>query len=170
VGAWREGNNEMQLNKILFYLQFQKSHFMSMYQIPLQIRWSDLDPNFHLRHSVYYDWAAMCRTEFLVLNGLTPVVMQRLKFGPIIFREEAVFKKEIKFGDSLTINMKLLKSRKDYSRWTIAHEIVKVDGTLCAVVTVDGAWLNVVERKLLVPPEEVKAVFNKIPAENVLWE
>lgn len=31
----------------------------------IQLRWSDLDPNFHLRHSVYYDWGAFCRIEFL---------------------------------------------------------------------------------------------------------
>ena len=31
----------------------------------IQVRWSDLDPNFHLRHSVYYDWGAYCRIEFL---------------------------------------------------------------------------------------------------------
>lgn len=141
-----------------------------MYQIPLQIRWADLDPNFHLRHSVYYDWAAMCRTEFLVLNGLTPALMQQLHFGPIIFREEALFKKEIRFGDVLTINMKLIKSRRDYSRWTIQHEIVKADSTVCAVVNIDGAWLNTKERKLFIPPAEVIAVFKKIPADGVMWE
>ncbi len=143
---------------------------MSMYEIPVQIRWSDLDPNFHLRHSVYYDWAAMCRTEFLVLNGLTPALMQRLQFGPIIFREEAVFRKEVKFGDSIFISMKLVKSRRDYSRWTIAHEIHKSDGTVCCTVTVDGAWMNVAERKLFAPPAEVAAVFNQMPAEDVIWE
>ena len=68
---------------------------MPIFELPLQIRWSDLDPNFHLRHSVYYDWAAMCRMEFLTRNGLTPALMQQMQFGPIIFREEAVFRKEI---------------------------------------------------------------------------
>jgi acyl-CoA thioester hydrolase len=112
----------------------------------------------------------MCRTEFLVLNGITPALMQRLQFGPIIFREEAVFKKEIKFGDTLLIDMNLVKSRRDFSRWTIAHDIKKSDGTLCAVVTIDGAWINVAERKLFVPPAEVVAVFSKAPAEGVEWE
>ena len=31
---------------------------------PIQIRWADLDPNFHLRHSVYYDYGAYCRIGF----------------------------------------------------------------------------------------------------------
>ncbi|MBL0270050.1 MAG: acyl-CoA thioesterase [Chitinophagaceae bacterium] len=136
---------------------------MPIFELPLQIRWSDLDPNFHLRHSVYYDWAAMCRMEFLTRNGLTPALMQQMQFGPIIFREEAVFRKEIKYGEEISINMLLLKGRRDYSRWTIAHEIKKADQTLCATVSIDGAWLNVKERKLFIPPDEVKTVFSQIP-------
>ena len=136
---------------------------MNAFEMSLQIRWSDLDANFHLRHSVYYDWAAMCRLDFLQEKGLTPELMQRLQFGPIIFREEAVFRKEIKYGDTISINLNLVKGRRDYSRWTIAHEIKKEDGTLCATVTVDGAWLNVAERKLFMPPQEVKNVFEQMP-------
>jgi acyl-CoA thioester hydrolase len=139
---------------------------MSVYIMPLQIRWSDLDPNFHLRHSVYYDWAAMCRIDYLREKGLTPDHMQKLDFGPIIFREEAVFRKEIKYGDELTINLKLIKGRRDYSRWTIAHEIKKPGETLCAVVTIDGAWLNVIERKLFIPPAEVVQVFQQMPVDD----
>ena len=144
---------------------------MSVFEMPLQIRWSDLDPNFHLRHSVYYDWAAMCRMEFLIKHGLTPALMQRLQFGPIIFREEAVFRKEIKYGDIIHINLLLVKGRRDYSRWTISHEIKKEDGTLCAIVTIDGAWLNVAERKLFIPPQEVVQVFQQMPpGDHFEWQ
>src|SRR5258706_13650088 len=98
---------------------------MEKFELPVQIRWADLDPNFHLRHSVYYDWAAMCRIDFLYKRGLTPAIMQSLNFGPIIFREEAVFRKEIKYGDKVRIDLKLIKGKRDFSRWTIIHEIKK---------------------------------------------
>ncbi len=143
---------------------------MEAFVMPVQIRWSDLDPNFHLRHSVYYDWGALCRIDYLNSKGLTQAVMQQLHFGPIIFREEAVFRKEIKYGDTVTLNLKLMKSRRDYSRWTIVHEIKKNEDTLCAVLTIDGAWLQVVERKLYMPPSEVTNVFKQMPVdENFQW-
>lgn len=136
----------------------------------VQIRWSDLDPNFHLRHSVYYDWGAFCRVQFLNEFGLTADVMMRLKFGPILFREECVFKKEIRSGDQVKVNLQILKSKKDFSRWTIQHHIIKNGETLAAILTVDGAWLNVIERKLASPPEQVHEVFNKMPkAESFEW-
>jgi acyl-CoA thioester hydrolase len=132
----------------------------------IQIRWSDLDPNFHLRHSVYYDWGAFCRVEFLNEYGLSADVMQKLHFGPILFREECIFRKEIRSGDEVVIDLKLIKSRKDFSRWSIQHRITKNGDILCAVLSVDGAWMNVAERKLASPPEQVYEVFNKMPKDE----
>jgi acyl-CoA thioester hydrolase len=136
---------------------------MEKFEMAVQIRWADLDPNFHLRHSVYYDWAAMCRIKYLNENGLTPALMQKLNFGPILFREECLFRKEIKFDDKVIINLKIVKGRRDFSRWTILHEIKKKEDILSAVVTIDGAWLNTIERKLFIPPAEVAQVFGQMP-------
>jgi acyl-CoA thioester hydrolase len=132
---------------------------MEKFELPVQTRWADLDPNFHFRHSVYYDWATTCRFDYLKERGLTSALMQKLNFGPIILREECVFRKEINFEDKVSINLKLLKSRRDYSRWTFVHEIRKNGDTVCAVVTIDGAWLNTIERKLFNPPAGIVKVF-----------
>ena len=136
---------------------------MDKYIKPLEIRWSDLDPNFHLRHSVYYDYGAYCRVSFLEENGLTNRLMQELHIGPILFREEAVFRREIRLGDVLKIDLEVLKSRKDFSRWTIRHQFIKEENTLAAVVTVEGAWINTLARKLATPPIEAVSVFEQMP-------
>src|SRR6186713_824007 len=98
---------------------------MNAITCPVQIRWSDLDPNVHLRHSVYYDWGAYSRITFFNENKLTTGVLQELQIGPILFREECIFKREIRLGDKVTIDLRLLRSRKDYSRWAIQHTITK---------------------------------------------
>lgn len=143
---------------------------MNEFSRMLQIRWSDLDPNFHIRHSVYYDWGAYCRIEFLNQYGLTAEVMTKLHIGPILFREECVFRKEIRSGDSLSINLRLLRSKRDFGRWSFQHELIKNNDTLAAVLTVDGAWMNTVHRKLTTPPEEVHHVFEQMPrVEGFEW-
>jgi len=136
---------------------------MNEHNYPLQIRWSDLDPNFHLRHSVYYDWGAYCRILFLDTHGLTADVMKQLNIGPIIFREECIFRKEIRLGDEVTIDLSLIKSRKDFSRLTFRHQVMKNKNLLSAILTLDVAWLNTTERKLAIPPQEVCSVMNAIP-------
>src|SRR5215471_18952166 len=128
----------------------------------IQLRWSDLDPNFHLRHSIYYDWGAFCRIQFLKEFDLTPGAMQQLQFGPILFREECIFKKEIRDDDRITIDLTLIKASKDYSRWSIRHQIIKNESILSAILTVDGAWINTAERKLTVPPPIAQKVFSQM--------
>ena len=131
---------------------------MTDYFKQIEIRWSDLDPNFHLRHSAYYDFGAYCRISFMNEHGLTPQVMMHNHIGPVIFREECVFKKEIKFGDAVKINLTMEKATQDFSRWTMVHEVWKND-VLSAVITVDGAWMDTVKRKLTVPPDTFKGIF-----------
>ncbi|AFD06490.1 acyl-CoA thioesterase [Solitalea canadensis] len=143
---------------------------MTEYSKPITIRWADLDPNFHVRHSVYYDFGAQIRVDFLADNGVTPKLMIEKHFGPVLFREEAVFRKEIRSGDKLTINVKLQKLREDHSRFTMIHEIKREDGTLCAKITVDGAWMDTHLRKLTAPPEEVVQMTDAMPkAEDFEW-
>ena len=143
---------------------------MAIFLMPVQVRWSDLDPNFHLRHSVYYDWGAMCRLEFLSSVGLTWKRMQQLQTGPIIFREECIFKKEIRLNDSVAIDMKFLKARRDFSRFTIQHEIKSNPETISATLTVDIAWLNGVTRKLTVlPKEDIDMLAKRSFTENFEW-
>lgn len=133
------------------------------YSKPIEIRWSDLDPNFHLRHSVYYDYGAFVRISFLEEHGLNAAFMEAHHFGPILFREECVFRKEVRLGDTLSINLELLKARQDQARWSIRHQIIKNDSVVAAVLTVEGAWINLLQRKLATPPEQVLHVFGNMP-------
>jgi acyl-CoA thioester hydrolase len=135
---------------------------MDNYTKQLEIRWSDLDPNFHIRHSVYYDFGAYVRMCFLTEFGLDINVLQEHHLGPILFREECIFKREIRFGDHVTINLQLKKASESFSRWTIQHEIYKGD-ILAAIINVDGAWIDTAKRKLTVPTEYVKPTFDKMP-------
>jgi len=140
---------------------------MSTFTVKAEIRWSDIDPNFHVLHSKYYDYCANARLLILAQYGITMQVLQEERIGPILFREEAVFKRELKFGDDIEIRIKLLKANDDFSRWSFSNEIWKNGDTLAAVVTVDGAWLDTVKRKLAIPPGKFQEAFAAMPrAEN----
>jgi acyl-CoA thioester hydrolase len=131
------------------------------------IRWADIDPNFHVLHSKYYDYCANARMQVLANYGITMAVIQQQQIGPVLLREECVFKRELKFGDTIAIKIYLSTVKEDFSRWSFVNEIWKNEDTLAAVVTVDGAWMDVVKRKLVAPPALFKEVFDKIPkAEN----
>ena len=140
---------------------------MSTFTVKGEIRWSDIDPNFHVLHSKYYDFCANARMIVLANHGVTMQAIQEAHIGPILFREECIFKRELKFGDTIEIHIKLLKATLDFSRWSFVNEIWKNNDTLAAVVTVDGAWMDTVLRKLAVPPQSFQQAFAAMPkAEN----
>ena len=139
---------------------------MNLFEKKVEIRWSDIDALFHVRHSVYFDYAAYCRISFLNENGVTPDLMMQHNIGPVIFREECVFKREIKFGDDIVVNLTLEKSTADMSKWTMINELWKNGDVLAAIVTVDGAWLDTKLRKLTPALEIIQTAFGQMPRAN----
>ncbi len=74
-------------------------------------------------------------------------------------------------GEQINIDVQLLKTRPDHSRWSIQHRITKNGDEIAAIITVDGAWMDVVQAQLTVPPETAMHVFEKMPkAEQFVWD
>jgi acyl-CoA thioester hydrolase len=136
---------------------------MSKYTLPISLRWADIDANRHLRHSAYYDFAAAMRMSVLIEHGLSSSKLEELQIGPILFREEAIFKREVVLEDRLTMDIVIVKATPDFSRLSIRHQLLKADGTLAAIINVDVAWIDLVKRKLTVPPEFVRTIFDAMP-------
>ncbi len=139
---------------------------MEKFIVPIQIRWSDIDQNRHLRHSAYYDYGALVRMQYLNTHGLTTQKMDELRIGPLLFREEALFKREIRLEDKVFIDVEMVSARGDFSRWSLRHNFVKEDGIPAAIINLDGAWLDLSKRKLAQPPEFIKEIFRTFPQSN----
>ncbi len=143
---------------------------MENFALPIQIRWSDIDQNRHLRHSVYYDYGAMVRVSCFTGQGLTTMKLKELNIGPVLFREEAIFKREIKFEDKISVDLQLLKSLPDFSRWSMRHHFYKEDKTLAATINLDAAWIDITKRKLAIPNLFIQKIFADFPkAEEFVW-
>lgn len=143
---------------------------MKNFFLPIQVRWSDIDQNRHLRHSAYYDFGATARIALFSEQGLPNSKLEEYHIGPILFREEAIFKKEIKFEDKITIDLQLTKALPDFSRWSLRHQLYKEGNVLAAIINMDGAWIDTVKRKLAIPDPFIQKIFEDFPrAEEFLW-
>jgi acyl-CoA thioester hydrolase len=129
-------------------------HTATVFTMPIGLRWADFDPNAHARHSVYYDWGAMARLTFLERQGVGLAWMARNGIGPVLFREEARFQREIHFGDDLVIDLQLAAASPDGRKWRMRHRIVR-GAEVAATIEVDGAWLDLRARKIVVPPADL---------------
>jgi acyl-CoA thioester hydrolase len=129
----------------------------------IQIRWADIDANRHLRHSAYYDYGATLRMIFFSENGLSTQKLEELQTGPILFREEAIFKREIRLEDQITVDVALVRATANYSRWSFRHVFKKADGGIAATINIDAAWIDLVKRKLTAPDEFIQSIFERCP-------
>ena len=130
---------------------------MAKFSKIIEVRWSDVDMNHHVRHSAYADFCTHARIEWLAENGFTPEKFAELVFGPVIFKEETEYFKEVKLGERLTIEVEIAGASADNSRFRFRQHIYKQDGRLAARHEVAGAWLDMRERKLIPPPAPLAA-------------
>lgn len=119
-----------------------------------RVRWDEVDPIGHLRHTGYSAFAAQARIELFESVGITTdFTIDRV--APILFREELTYRREIRLGDQLRIDSELTSLTPDAGRWTIHQEVRRLDGELAATVICDGAWIDLDSRKLATPSDQV---------------
>lgn len=128
-----------------------------------QVLWSQIDANRHLRHSAYADFCAQARSNMLNTLGLSLDQFAKQKIGPILFREELIYKREVQLDEYIKVEILLTKLNLKNARFSFQHIIYKENGDKAAEVNVDGAWLNLVERKLTDIPAEWYEILKKIP-------
>lgn len=128
-----------------------------------KILWSQIDSNQHIRHSAYADIAATARLELLRAGGVTLEVLAKEMFGPVLFKEELVYCKEIRGVQEVTVKSFLKRIERNYSKWSIVSEIYREDGELSCIVTVDGAWIDLRLRKVTSLPEKFRTAFLEVP-------
>lgn len=137
---------------------------MKEFHITLDIRWSDVDQNRHVRHSAYYDYGAHARVQFLESVGFNARKLGQLNIGPILFKEQCNFIKELNPSGRITINVLKGAIQEGSPKWILYHEIFNEKGEKAAHIKAEGAWMDLNERKVTLPPHELFEHFNALKA------
>ena len=125
--------------------------------------WADLDPNGHMRHTAYNDYAAQLRLNFFEQHGFSFARLIEMGIGPVLFREETKFMREVRMNEKIVVNLEIIKARKDAYKWSFRQTIRKTDGTISAVIEVDGASMDLHKRKIVIPPREIQHMIENAP-------
>lgn len=129
------------------------------FEVTFKTRWSDFDANRHMRHTAYNDYAAEVRVRYFKQQGFTIQDFAKDDLGPILFKEETSFFREIHMGEDITINLTLKAVSNKSERWKLQHHIFNESGKLAAQINVYGAWINLKKRKLTTPTERFHKLF-----------
>lgn len=132
------------------------------YKITFKTRWADFDPNNHMRHTAYNDYAAESRVRFFNESGISITEFHKLKIGPVLFSENTMFYREISLSEDITVALSLKGMTENGARFKFKHEIFKQNGILAAEIEIYGAWLDLNKRKLIIPPPQISTAINTL--------
>ncbi len=128
----------------------------------LEVKWSDCDPNGHLRGSAYADFCTHVRFAFLFEQGYSFAGLMAKKMGPVVLHDETDYLREVRLGETVEIDVRALGMSADGSKWKLIHRVLRADGQLAARHTLFGGWLDLEKRKLAPPPAELLEVMQQI--------
>jgi acyl-CoA thioester hydrolase len=128
-----------------------------------EVRWADLDPNAHMRHTAYMDYAAQARVAFLTEHGFGLPEFHAAMVGPVLFKETTDYLREVRANERITVSIEVCGASANGKHFRIRHEIRKHDGVVAARVEVTGAWLDLRARKVCEPPAALRAAMDAMP-------
>ena len=125
-----------------------------MYEKILVAGWGDMDFNSHMRNTAYLDKSADVRMMYFASCGFTMSEFMRLRLGPVVMKDEVEYFKEFHLLDEIRAQLSLAGLSEDGSRMILRNEFYRKE-VLAARVTSTAGWLDLVQRKLTVPPPEL---------------
>lgn len=118
-----------------------------------EVRWSEIDVNWHMRNTAYAELGTTIRFSYLRENGFPHIEFIAQGFGPVILREETRYFREVLLDQTITVDFTLAGISSDGSHFELHHDVILPDGTKAATMRVEGAWLDLETRKIRSAPD-----------------
>jgi acyl-CoA thioester hydrolase len=143
----------------------------STYSISLLARWPDMDFNQHMRNAAFLGASEDCRMRFLSDNGFTMDEFVRRKLGPVVLEDRIVYRKELKLLEPFRVDLELAAITRDGRRMKVRNSFFReADGASVATVESVVMWLDLITRKPVAPPDDLKNTWMRLHrGEDFAW-
>ncbi len=131
-----------------------------------RVGWSDLDANAHMGNSSYLDHASNTRMLFFALNGFTVARFASEKFGPVVVRDELVYRKELRLMDEFTVDFESAGASADGVQFRVRNTFRNAASEIAAVVTSEGVWFDLERRRPRAPPVDLDSLMRMLQKSN----
>ena len=122
-----------------------------------------MDQNGHMRTVANLEVAEDSRMQYFASRGYSMDSFARNRIGPVVTSDELSYRAELRLLDPAVVRLELAGLSPDVGRFRLRNTIVRKDGRTAATVTSTIAWLNLDERKLTTPPEDLRALIADLP-------
>ena len=129
---------------------------MPPFERTLFVGWGDLDFNGHMKNTSYLDRCGDVRMMFFADRGFSMREFEKLRFGPVISRDELDYRRELRLLEQFRVTLVAAGLSEDGSRFRLRNEFFNMSGDRVARVTSTGGWLDLERRKLATPPADLR--------------
>lgn len=131
------------------------------FEVTFVAGWGDMDFNQHMANTAYLSKAADARFMFYASKGFDLAEFGRRQLGPVVRKDELEYFREFKLHDEMVVNLQMAAMSPDGARCVLRNEFRRGE-TLAARVNTSHGWVDLRERKLVPPPEELLAVLHEL--------
>lgn len=115
-----------------------------------------MDFNGHMKNTGYLDAAADVRMQFFVSRGLSIEEFAKRRIGPVMVRDELEYFRELRLLDPVDVTLESAGVSPDGSRFRLRNTFYRDDGKEVARVTSVGVWLDLLARRVVAPPDDLR--------------
>jgi acyl-CoA thioester hydrolase len=133
-----------------------------MYLKEFEIRWNDLDANRHLANSSYVSYMSHTRMGALEDHGIDHKTLVEYNIGPVVFHEHIYYFKE-SYQGKIKVSFELGGVSEDGMFFRFLHNFYNYAGENLAACDIQGGWIDLKTRKLIVLPEELRSKMHLMP-------
>jgi acyl-CoA thioester hydrolase len=123
--------------------------------VPFEAQWSDMDQNGHMRTTAYLAAAENSRMQYFAAHGFSMQEFTRLAIGPVVQTDEIRYRSELRLLEKASLEIQLAGLSPDGARFSLRNIFNRDDGRLVCTVTTVGGWLDLRERRLTAPPDNL---------------
>ena len=125
--------------------------------------WADMDANAHMANFAYLNKCVDSRMSFFKKAGFPVTEFAKRRIGPVVRRDELEYFREEGLHEPITVTLALGGLAPDGSRFRLVNEVILADGRVAARIRSEGGWMDLVARKLIAPPEDLRVALAAMP-------
>jgi acyl-CoA thioester hydrolase len=103
------------------------------------------------------------RYHFFWNHGFPPEKFEQIGMGPVYTAIHAEFLREVRLGETVTIDYTVSGLSPQGTRWKVHHDIFKANGKKAVSLDLEGVVLDMKSRKPTLPTPELLQLFEIIP-------
>jgi acyl-CoA thioester hydrolase len=135
----------------------------SPFSISTTAAWADMDANAHMGNFAYLNKCVDARMAFFKQHGFPVTEFAQRRIGPVVRRDDLEYHREVSLLEPITVTLALAGMAPDGSRFRLWNEVLKADGRLAARIRSEGGWMDLVARKLIAPPADLREALATMP-------